>query len=440
MVNKADGKIGPSRPKETLMIKMKSSFYLLSILSVFVLVACAGTYRPIPEFQAQPIESGGYARRVDHLIFILDTSSSMEDGHQEHRKFDIGRSVVRNFNSTMPQMNLDVALHTFGHATAVSSQPADIMLPFQDYSRAALASALEEVSEPGGTSPLASSIKRAGIDLKEVEGPVAMVVVSDGKDMGAAPLTAARALRDDLGNRLCLYSVVVGDAADERSLLNDLAAVTDCGTSVSADGLGSATAMNRFVQQVLFTAKKDSDGDGVADDSDRCSNTVTGVKVDSRGCPVDSDNDGVQDSKDNCPQTPAGTKVDVKGCALPTATQSAEVTAAGTWIYKDIQFENNRADLRQSSFDTLNEITAALKAQKGLKIEIQGHTDSSGTRSYNMGLSKRRAAAVKTYLESQNIEASRLTTRGFGPDRPIASNATKEGRSRNRRVEIKPIR
>jgi len=87
----------------------------------------------------------------------------------------------------------------------------------------------------------------------------------------------------------------------------------------------------------------------------------------------------------------------------------------------------------------LNEIVAALEAQRDLKIEIQGHTDSSGTRSYNMGLSQRRAASVKAYLESKNIDASRLTTRGFGPDRPIASNATKEGRAKNRRVEIKPI-
>ena len=91
------------------------------------------------------------------------------------------------------------------------------------------------------------------------------------------------------------------------------------------------------------------------------------------------------------------------------------------------------------SFDTLNEIAAALRSQKDLKIEIQGHTDGSGTRTYNMDLSQRRAASVKAYLESQGIEASRLTTRGFGPDRPIASNASKQGRARNRRVEIKPL-
>jgi OOP family OmpA-OmpF porin len=154
---------------------------------------------------------------------------------------------------------------------------------------------------------------------------------------------------------------------------------------------------------------------------------------------LDSDKDGVVDGKDNCPNTPAGVRVDDNGCPVPVASKSAEVTAAGTWIYKDIQFENNKAELKKGSFDTLNEITAALKAQPGLNIEIQGHTDSSGARDYNMGLSERRAQSVKSFLESKGIVPARMTTRGYGPDRPIASNATKDGRTRNRRVEIKPI-
>jgi OOP family OmpA-OmpF porin len=162
--------------------------------------------------------------------------------------------------------------------------------------------------------------------------------------------------------------------------------------------------------------------------------------VDAGGCPLDSDGDGVLDYADKCPGTPRGTKVDADGCPVPMATKSAEVTAAGTWLYKDIQFETNSADLKESSYPTLGEITDALKAQPALNIEIQGHTDSTGAHGYNVGLSKRRAASVKAYLESQGIEADRMTSKGFGPDRPIDTNDTREGRARNRRVEIKPIR
>ena len=93
-----------------------------------------------------------------------------------------------------------------------------------------------------------------------------------------------------------------------------------------------------------------------------------------------------------------------------------------------------------SSFPSLNEVAAALNAQPGLKVEIHGHTDGSGARAYNQDLSQRRAESVKAYLESNGIDASRMTAIGFGPDRPIDSNATKEGRTRNRRVEFKPVR
>jgi OOP family OmpA-OmpF porin len=201
--------------------------------------------------------------------------------------------------------------------------------------------------------------------------------------------------------------------------------------------------MQAFVTDVLFAEKSDSDGDGVTDDVDRCPGTPGGVAVDRWGCPLDSDKDGVIDPKDACPDTPMGTKVDAKGCAIaapvPTATKSAQVTAAGTWLYKDIQFENNKSDLRESSIPTLNEIVEALNAQPGLNIEIQGHTDGSGTRAYNLDLSQRRAQSVKAYLEGQGIGAGRMTTKGFGPDRPIDTNSTKEGRARNRRVEVKPM-
>ena len=135
-----------------------------------------------------------------------------------------------------------------------------------------------------------------------------------------------------------------------------------------------------------------------------------------------------------------GVKVDADGCPLPVPTKSAEVTAAGTWIYKDIQFEVNKSDLKDSSFPTLNEIVNALNAQPGLNIEIQGHTDSTGAHDYNVDLSQKRAQSVRSYLISKGIDGSRMTSKGFGPDRPIASNTTKEGRSRNRRVEINPLR
>lgn len=71
------------------------------------------------------------------------------------------------------------------------------------------------------------------------------------------------------------------------------------------------------------------------------------------------------------------------------------------------------------------------------KVDLEGHADWTGTEQYNQGLSERRAASVQNYLVKKGIDESRITTRGFGETKPIADNKTREGRAKNRRVEVK---
>lgn len=104
-----------------------------------------------------------------------------------------------------------------------------------------------------------------------------------------------------------------------------------------------------------------------------------------------------------------------------------------------IHFDFDKADLKVGSEKALTEMVKLMKANPGLRVEIQGHTDSIGDRAYNQELSKRRAETVKAYLVLYGIEASRMTVQGFGPDRPVAENDTEEGRALNRRVELKQI-
>jgi len=413
---------------------------IVVVLAAVYVSACATPGVAPPPMDVQPIPNGKYQQKADYLYFILDASSSMEEGYNGQNKFATARAVIDNFNKTMPNVTTKVALRSFGHDSKVSVKHTALMATLKQYSPEALKGGLGKVSKPGGTSPLERALEGAGKDLGGVNAPIAMVIVSDGKDMGNAPLAAANALKTAYGSRLCVYTVLVGDDEGGKNLLSQIAGVTGCGKAVSADSLASGSAMNGFVREVLLSGEMDSDGDGVIDSKDKCPNTPRGVKVDMSGCPLDSDKDGVPDYKDKCPGTPQGVKVDSKGCPLPVPTKSAEVTAEGTWIYKDIQFEVNKADLRQSSIPVLNEIVGALKAQPDLDIEIQGHTDSTGKHDYNVGLSKRRAQSVKAYLVSKGIDSGRMTTKGYGPDRPIASNTTKEGRARNRRVEVKPMR
>ena len=417
------------------MMKSKLSLWVLFLLIAAFINACAVQGTPPPAFDAQPIPSGKWNKKVDYLYWILDASSSMEKGY----KLETAKSVIANFNKTMPALDIDVALRTFGHDAEVSAKYSDLMVKPQSFEAEAIPGGLAKVSKGGGFSPLDRALKDAIIDLKNFKKPIAMIIVSDGKDMDDAPLAAAKALKETHADSLCIYTVQVGNDSEGQKLLSEIAAVTRCGKAVNAESLATGPAMHAFVQEVMLTEWADSDGDGVADKRDRCPNTPRGVKVDMSGCPLDSDKDGVPDYLDQCANTPAGTKVDAKGCPIPVATKSAEVTAAGTWIYKDIQFENNRSDLKENSFAVLNEIAEALKNQPNLKVEIQGHTDISGTHDYNVSLSRKRAQTVKAYLESKGINPARMTTVGFGPDQPIETNKTKEGRARNRRVELKPI-
>ena len=103
----------------------------------------------------------------------------------------------------------------------------------------------------------------------------------------------------------------------------------------------------------------------------------------------------------------------------------------------NITFKTASYDISASFYDVLNSVAKVLKKYDKTKIEVIGHTDSTGTRAANMTLSYNRANAVAKYLQGQGVKASRFTIDGYGPDYPIASNSTASGREQNRRVEIK---
>lgn len=172
----------------------------------------------------------------------------------------------------------------------------------------------------------------------------------------------------------------------------------------------------------------DSDGDGVTDDRDECPGTPPGVEVDSVGCPLDSDGDGVPDYRDDCPGTPAGAKVDERGCELILEKPvSFDLT---------VEFAFDSAEITSVAFQEMLELLNFLREYPSTSAVIEGHTDSLGTDEYNQNLSERRAQAVMQALTNSGISASRLSAVGYGESRPIANNATEEGRQKNRRVTV----
>lgn len=177
-------------------------------------------------------------------------------------------------------------------------------------------------------------------------------------------------------------------------------------------------------------SQRDADGDGVKDSADQCPNTPKGEPVDARGCSRDTDADGVPDGRDKCPSTPNGQAVDENGCPVLFEGGKKEV------ILKGVNFEVNKADLTEDSKLVLKDVATSLAARPDVRVEVQGHTDISGGRALNMRLSKARAQAVEKFLEENGVSPGQLTAKGYGPDKPIASNKTKDGRAQNRRVQL----
>lgn len=141
--------------------------------------------------------------------------------------------------------------------------------------------------------------------------------------------------------------------------------------------------------------------------------------------PSDSDRDGVLDTNDQCPGTPTGTAVDAVGCP-----RKGSVTLEG------VTFETDSATLTSTSRPVLDKVAAAMSKYPRLKVEVQGHTDSSGSDSHNMKLSQQRADAVREYLISRGVAADQMTAKGYGETQPVADNSSEEGRAQNRRVVL----
>ena len=176
----------------------------------------------------------------------------------------------------------------------------------------------------------------------------------------------------------------------------------------------------------------DNDNDGVIDAQDGCPDEMEDIDgfQDYDGCPdPDNDGDGVLDAADNCPDTPTGVAVGIDGCPI-VAEIKAEMVLEG------VSFARNSADLTAASFEVLDKVIESMKAYPNVSVEIQGHTDSTGSAAYNLDISSRRATSVMNYMTGKGIASDRLSAVGYGEDLPIADNMEAKGRATNRRVEL----
>ena len=446
-----------------------------------------------PEDKEQRLGITQSMLNIENFIILLDNSQSMYEPYAGATKFAQAKKILSGFKTTLPNLHLNCAVRTFNDCNCTSTDKTELVFGITDYSEESFRNFIHSPEIFPVKSPLAKAIDATGEDLKSVFGNIAVIIISDGKIYDNSAISSILRLKTKYGKRLCVYTILIGNEPHGKSYMNKLALAGICGISRRADCLATKQCMHEFVKSVFLSKtrltasmqKIDTDGDGIFDYMDLCPDTVTGLKVNSKGCPVDKDNDGVYDYMDRCPDTPSKSTVDKYGCASKdsdgdgiddstdqcpntpvgiavnskgcsesdsdgdgisdskdqciSTPKGAKVNEFGCWIVAGLHFELDRWDINDAYFSNLDEIIQILLDNPKLKVEIQGHTDDIGTVEHNKTLSDMRANAVMRHLIRRGIHPNRLTAIGYGNRRPLTMSKTPDGRVKNRRVEIRPI-
>ncbi len=401
---------------------MKPQIFLAGIFSVIVLSGCTlNSLDPVNSFLAKDLDplvkSGVYQQKTDTFFIINDSSSSMNDTYLQadmlglsnlnYSKHAVEKELLMRMNNTIPDIPLSYGVSSFGFGPCLSWQSSHLNQSLISYSERSLDLAIDSLQCASGGSPVTEALDSANAYLTGAPGNIAVILLSDGHEYANSTFNAVDRLKEQFGDRLCLYTIWVGNNEDleGQSALKELSAAAGCGFSTRAHDIALKQGMEDFVTQVFFEKGKPSIP----------SQPITLLS--------DADGDGVVDNKDDCPKTPIGASVNHKGC----------------WVIKGINFDIDRSYIKSQYHGLLNNVAKVINNNPGLKIEIQGHTDNQGTAAYNLDLSIRRAKAVKDYLSDKTGKSSQLSSKGYGLTRPIDSNKTVVGRSNNRRVQLEVI-
>ncbi|OQX65819.1 MAG: hypothetical protein B5M55_02710 [Desulfococcus sp. 4484_242] len=386
----------------------------LFVAGASLLFACAAP-KTVPTFTPQNlspmVQSGEYISKVDHFVVIVDKSGSMGHMYKGEEKLNTAKRLAARMNHTIPDLNLTGALRIFGRTAILDNELTKLFWGPAPYSKGALDNALNQIGFSAGDSPLNEAFDATAQDFKASHGNIAVIVFTDAnKDFMNydAVKKSAADLKAAYGNRLCIYTVQIGDNPEGRQLLEQVAGIGQCGAFTTGDQIASSDGMAGFVKKIFLKKAPPKPAPEPA---------VKKMVI------PDSDGDGVPDNLDKCPGTPKGAKVNRDGC----------------WVLEHVLFDFDKYNIKPRFFYLLDEAATVFKMNPDLKVKIEGHTDNVGTAEYNQELSLKRANAVMAYFCKKGIARDRLSIKGYGFTRPVAPNDTKEGRALNRRVELTPV-
>jgi OOP family OmpA-OmpF porin len=347
---------------------------ILSLTVLAVFLGCATTPTPDP-LPSRLVELGpGDSLKVDHVVLVSDGSHSMTEDDLVGQE----RLLAESFVSGMPEGSYTARGILFGGNTRKATAGSA-------FDRNALGNWASSVRYLAPTTPLADALGAAGSGIEGRQGNAAIVLFSDGIATWGDPdavIAKARDVGKAYPGQLCIYTVQVGNDPEGKRLLESLASATGCGGSTNGSALQSASAMNDFQRAIFVTT-------------------------------------AVAEAPRMAPPAPG-----LDPCA-------------GVLRLRGVNFAFDKANIRPEDEVLLDEAARMLEMCGSKRVRIEGHTDATGPEAYNQGLSQRRAQSVLNYLVGKGVASSRLQAAGLGESQPVASNATREGRALNRRVDFK---
>jgi len=346
--------------------------YLWTIVLAASVTSLVGCATPAPSgggFNAIQLSTAQYGQKVDTFVIVQDASSSMNGKYMGRSKFDIAKETLSYMNQTIPQLDFNAGLVAFSGGCFNN---AEVLYGLAPYDRDGLGGGLAKLTCAGGLTPMGPGINHANSKLLTGLGlgQIAMFIVSDGisdashssgGDGGkAGALDAAKKLKGQLGDRVCIYPIQIGNEPGGEEFMNKLAKIGGCGFASNAMEISSPKTVAGYVIKTLLG-------------------------------PVAA--------------APA---------AAPADTAPEKVTFSA-----DALFDFDKAVLKSKGKRSLDSLMAKLGNVKYDVIVAIGYTDRIGSEDYNKQLSVRRANAVKGYLVSKGVDASNIFVDGKGEANPI---------------------
>lgn len=330
------------------------------------------------------VRSGQLIQKVDAFEVIFDSTLSMNDMYKSNTKLNQEKSLVTLFNDTIPNLRLNAAARAFGQFKPYGDTTTKLLFGPSEYSKSALPDAIAPFTTGSGFSPLDAALDGATADLQSQTGQLAVIAFSDGEDMEKySPVASAQKMKGAYGDRICIYTVQIGDSATGGKILQKVADAGQCGFMVMGDSISSPEAMADFVEKVLLKKKS--------------AEAMREAKMERKAAPV---------------------------------MKEKQFT-----IELNVQFATGKSAIQPKYHKEIKKLADFMKQYPETKAVIEGHTDNVGKEAANVKLSQNRANSIKNYMVKKfNIDAARLEAVGYGPNKPVAGNDTAAGRQKNRRV------